>query len=251
VGKHVRLEGLDASRHLLELYNVTSGLGETTGTRSYDPNNVWGFVQDGPFRTSDDMYHSFLFRPHRPDGAGFAIVDNVTDRVGGVVRLVDDEPHHLSIQLEPPIVAPDRDDGSLYQIESCYLLLDRLFGYGYRRIEMRLDTGDTRKKKLCTRLGFTSEGVLYRHMILLKNNTSRDTIVYSMLNNDWYKGGARTALYKKIYGGSMFQADMANEVYEQEQDEKKRHLQKQQRTVAAPSLVVDDRTCDDAHVKKD
>lgn len=244
IGMSIRLEVLQVQRHLSTLYTILSGIGELTGTKSFDPNDVWGFELDGPFykchnknntKNNDNsneaegeelMKNSFVFQ-RKSNEAGFAIINNVTDRVLGFILLTKDDPLNLSIQLEAPVLLPSLiQQGSIQQLESCFLLMDRLFGYGYRRIQMSIDTADIEKRKLCTRLGYTYEGTLYKHMIV--KNANRDSELYSIINSDWYKGGARAVLYKKLYGMKLYTADATNEKIEQEHDEKQRILLEQQ-----------------------
>ena len=223
VGRHVRLEALDVERHLSDVFRVTSGE-QALENKSYDPQDVWGFLEDGPFDDEREMRDSFVFQ-RRQNEAGFAIVQSVTDKVLGVILLRHDDPHNLTIQLEPPMMQPTRE-GSREQLESCYLLMDRLFAHGYRRIQVSIDSQDAEKRKLCTHLGLTLEGRLYKHMVI--KEASRDSNIYSVLNSDW-KRGARAALFRRLYGASALRADLANEKKEEELDEQERVLKLQKR----------------------
>ena len=95
------------------------------GVKSYEPDEVWGFLGCGPFDGPGALAGSAVFRLGR-DMAAFAIVSAVTDRLVGAVHLSDDDPGNLRVQMEPPIVGPHHD-GSVEQMETCFLLLDRLF----------------------------------------------------------------------------------------------------------------------------
>jgi len=223
IGKYVRLEALEVERHLAKVFHVTSGE-PALESKSYDPQDVWGFLEDGPFENEQEMHESFVFQ-RKQNEAGFAIVHSVTDQVMGAVLLRHDDPHNLTIQLETPMMQPTRE-GSKEQFESCYLLMDRLFAFGYRRIQISVDSQDAEKCKLCTRLGFSLEGRLYKHMVV--KEASRDSCIYSMLNSDW-KRGARSALFKKLYGAKALRADLTNEANEEEWETRERGLQEQKR----------------------
>lgn len=155
VGKYVRLEALQVERHLTDVFHVTSGE-PALENKSYDPQEVWGFLEDGPFEDETEICDSFVFQ-RKPNEAGFCIVHAVTDRVMGVVLLRLDDPRNLTIQLEAPMMQPSRE-GSKEQLEACYLLIDRLYAFGYRRIQVSIDSQDAEKRKMCSRLGFTLEG---------------------------------------------------------------------------------------------
>lgn len=226
VGRHVRLEPLQADRHARDLFHLTSGE-PRNDHKSYDPQEVWSFQEAGPFESELEMRSSFVFM-RKLDEAAFGIVHSVTDRLIGALYLTHDDPTNLAIQLEPPIVPPE-GEGKQEQLEACFLLMDRLFAYGYRRIQISIDSQDAVKRKLAARLGFTLEGVLYRHMVV--KDSSRDSNVYGMLNSDW-KAGARAALFQKLYGAAAQRFDSSNEKKEEEYDEQQRVLAQQKQAEA-------------------
>lgn len=221
VGKYIRLEALEKERHVKDVFLVTSGE-QALSEKSYDPQEIWGFLEEGPFQNESSIRESFVFQRMQNE-AGFAVVNSITEKVIGVVILRHDDPQNLSIQLEPPIVHPCRE-GTREQLEACFLLIDRLFALGYRRIQISIDSQDVTNGKLCKRLAFMSEGRLYKHMIV--KEASRDSNIYSMLNSDWKKGG-RGVLFKKLYGLAALRVDTANEKAEEELDERERVLDQQ------------------------
>lgn len=212
IGRACRLEPLDANHHLNDLWEITSGKSYKEH-KSYNPDEVWGFLDVGPFEKPQSMLESEVFQLER-NQAAFAIVESITDRVLGVIHLTKDDPKNLNIQMELPIVKPSSDN-SMEQMEACFLLLDRLFAHGYRRVQMCVDTQDVRGKRLPGRLGFTQEGQIPKHMIVKDSN--RDSLIYGMLNSDWDKG-ARAFLFKKIHGVAAQKADAAM-VAKEEADE--------------------------------
>ena len=221
VGKIVRLEALEADRHLDKVFKLTSG-GADMSNLSYDPNEIWGFLEEGPFKNKEEMRKSFVFQ-RKIDEAAFAIIENVTDKVIGVIILKKDNPQNLSIQLEAPIMRPALD-GSKEQLEACFMLQDKLFALGYRRIQMSVDEQDGPLRKLATRLGFTMEGTLYKDMIV--KDSSRDSTVYGILNSDWDRG-ARISMFRKLYGKTAATADLNMRKKEEETDEQNRVLAEQ------------------------
>merc|ERR1712032_480602 len=76
---------------------------------------------------------------------------------------------------EPPIVPPYKND-SMEQFEAGFLLIDRLIALGYRRIQYSIDSQDAPNRKLGSRLGFSLEGQLCKHMII--KESSRDSNIY-------------------------------------------------------------------------
>ena len=218
IGKWIRLEPLDANRHSKAVYAVTNG-DPIFLKKAYDPAEVWGFQADGPFNNVEGLQKSFLFQ-HYENQATFAILQNLNDRLVGVVMLSNDNPQNLSIQLNSPIAGPS-NSGSKEEMEACFLVLDRLFANGYRRIQFSIDSKDSQGSKLADRLGVTYEGCLLKDTII--KESSRDSHVYGMLNSDWDKG-ARRVLYTKLYGAAMQKANEAFNKKEEELDEQQRVL---------------------------
>lgn len=227
IGKTVRLEAVDEDRHLNHVFELTSGDADTTSP-SYNPSEVWGFLEDGPFVNKEQMRQSFVFQ-RKMDEAAFAIVNNLTDRIVGMVLLKNDNPQNLGIQLEAPIMRPNMD-GTSDQTEACFLLLDKLFALGYRRVQMACDSHDGYVRKLAVRLGFTLEGTMFKHMIL--KDASRDSNIYGLLNSDWDQG-ARFALYKKLHGAKSARQDQQMRKRGDEEDEKAKVLAEKEAAEAA------------------
>merc|ERR1712157_641507 len=169
VGRTVRLEPADASWHAQSLFDVTSG-DAYYECKSFNPNLIWGFLDYGPFKSVDELSKSQIFKLQQNE-ASFAIIENITGRLLGVILLTEDNPRNLSIQMEHPIVKPS-SDGTVEQIETCFLLLDKLFALGYRRVQFSIDSQDVNARKLPGRLGFTQEGHLIKHKII--KDASRD-----------------------------------------------------------------------------
>jgi RimJ/RimL family protein N-acetyltransferase len=218
VGRMVRLEALEVDRHLQAIYDITCGEAHLEN-KSFNPSEVWGFLDCGPFANPKELQNSWVFQ-RKHNEASFAIVESLTDRLIGVIILTNDDPKNLTLSLELPIVKPS-SDGTAEQIEACFLVMDKLFALGYRRIQLALDAHDASGKKMPGRLGFTQEGMIPKHMIVKESN--RDSNIYGMLNSDW-DAGARSFLYKKLHGAAAQKSDDSNNKSEDEVDEQQRQL---------------------------
>ena len=226
IGRMIRLEPLNVKRHLQPFFDMTSGY-VYKENRCYNPQEVWGFAEEGPFEKPEELRKSFVFQ-RKMDEAGFAIVESQTDKIIGVVFLTNDNPRNLNISMELPIVKPS-SEGTAEQIEACFLLLDRLFALGYRRVQLSVDSMDTKAKKLSGRLGFTQEGLIPKDRVVKESN--RDSVIYGMLNSDWDKG-ARAFLFKKLHGEKTLKADQENTVKEDELDTQNEFLAKEKQKEA-------------------
>ena len=63
------------------------------------------------------------------------------------------------------------------------LMLEHVFGLGYRRVEWKCDTLNERSRRAAISYGFTFEGVQRAHYIVKDKN--RDTAWYRMLEHEW------------------------------------------------------------------
>jgi hypothetical protein len=255
IGTYIRLEPLVKDRHAQELIHSTC-TGEATMEylSSYNPNDIWCFHDDGPFRSVEELSTSKYIYPagndptnRKSNTASFAIRQNITHHFLGIVALINDEPEHLSIQIQTPLMVPKCQLSSKECIEAYFLILDRLFAYGYRRIAISIDTQDIQSIQFVYRLGFTFEGCCYKHRIV--KDANRNSNIYAIINSDWKQTiiasntadsssksgsghGARAALYKKLYGASKFRADQSNERYEAELEEQTLGLLEQKKKEA-------------------
>ena len=217
-GRTIRLEPLDIDRHAQPFFETTCG-DAYEENKAYNANKVWGFLENGPFKTKEELVQSPIFKL-KNDESAFAIIESLTERMVGIIHLTNDDPKNLSVQLELPIMKPSAE-GTAEQIEACFLLLDRLFALGYRRIQLSIDLQDINGKKIPGRLGFTQEGLLPKCRILKEANS--DSIIYGLLNSDWDKG-ARAFLFKKLHGENAQRVDAANDAKEGELEEQQRVL---------------------------
>jgi len=204
VGRTVRLEPLEPARHAEELALATCGDAHGKDTE-YDPMDVWGFLPYGPFHTAYDMAAGPIFDRKSGEG-GFAIVEHVTEKVIGAILLYSDDPQNLTIGIEVPVTKPTCD-GTVEHMEACFLVMDRLFAYGYRRVHMSCDSQDAIARKVPGRLGMTQEGLVLKDQVV--RDANRDSLLFAMLNSDWDKG-ARTFLFGKLHGDAAARADRLN-----------------------------------------
>lgn len=225
VGRLTRLEALEVDAHLENLYDFTCG-DAYLENKPFDPKQIWGFFNYGPFQSPQQLRESPVFQ-RLPNEAGFAIIENVTDRFIGVVTLIKDDPQNLTIEILPPVIMPSCQD-SAETIEGCFLLLDKLFALGYRRVQLTVDTQDAKNKKIAAKLGFTKEAEIPKHMVVKDSN--RDSIIYGMLNTDWNRG-ARAFLYKKLHGERLHRRDQSYNKKEGDMEEQIAKVKARQKLV--------------------
>jgi len=226
IGRLARVEALEVDAHLENLYDFTCG-NAYLENKPFDPKQIWGFFNYGPFNSPQKLRESPVFQKLHNE-ASFAIVENVTDRFIGVISLTKDDPENLTIEILPPIVMPSCQD-SAETIEGIFLVMDKLFALGYRRIQLAVDTQDATNKRMAAKLGFTKEAEIPKHMVV--KDANRDSIIYGMLNTDWNKG-ARAFLFKKLHGERIQRRDQSWNKKESEMEEQIYKVQMQKKLAA-------------------
>lgn len=130
-----------------------------------------------------------------PDGAGrgrtaYAVRLRAGSGLGevhtlaGVSSLGDAHLDNESIHLGWTLYGPSWW-GTVVNPETKYLLLRHCFeDLGYGRVKLQTDLANTRSQAAIAKLGAQYEGVLRRH-IRREDGTFRDTVVFSILRDEW------------------------------------------------------------------
>jgi RimJ/RimL family protein N-acetyltransferase len=67
--------------------------------------------------------------------------------------------------------------------EIWYLLAERAFSSGFRRLEWKCNAGNEPSRRAALRFGHTYEGLFRQHMIVKGKN--RDTAWFSIIDGEW------------------------------------------------------------------
>lgn len=192
-GQKVRLEPLDLDRHAQTLFRISSGESFQLGSKligSYDPDAmIWRYMSQGPFKDVQELADFLRPQIDAPNGLCFCVLETASNHPVGVANIMNNVPRSLKAELGSIWYSPAAQ-GTLANTEATYLMLKHLFNLGYRRVEWKCDSLNTRSQKAALRLGFVYEGQHDCHFIVKGRN--RDTSWYRMLDRDWPQ--ARTAL---------------------------------------------------------
>ncbi len=173
----VRLEPIDPERHGEALFGASHV--------EADPIALWRYM---PYRPSRDLpaFKSWLSEAAASDDPlYFAVVDQARNLAGGMASFLRIVPDHRVIEIGaiwfgPNLQRTRQATDALFTMMS--MAFDKL---GYRRLEWKCDAANEASRRAAERLGFTFEGVFYRHMIVKGNN--RDTAWYSLTEDEWPK----------------------------------------------------------------
>lgn len=121
----------------------------------------------------------------------FAQVWRETRRAIGSTRLLDVRPADRQVEIGATFLARDHWR-SPANTESKYLFLRHCFEtLGCVRVALKTDGRNVRAQAAIARLGAAREGVLRRHMNV--RGYQRDTVYYSILDDEWPEVKARLA----------------------------------------------------------
>jgi len=173
-GGRVRMEPLDLDRHFEGLCEI--GL---------DP-DLWRWTTN-VVRTRDDLrrYLETAIR-ERAEGRSlpFATVDKPTGRIAGSTRFGNIDPGSRRVEIGWTWV------GRPYQrthvnTEAKYLMLRHAFEtLGCVRVELKTNVLNGRSRDAMLRIGCVEEGV-FRKYQMNENGTWRDTVYFSVIDDEW------------------------------------------------------------------
>lgn len=120
----------------------------------------------------------------RSDALLFAILDRATGEALGTTGYLEIRPAHRGLEIGRTWIARARQ-GTQVNPESKYLLLRHAFeDLGAVRVQLRTDANNLHSQRAIEKLGARREGVLRKYQIR-SNGTVRDTVVYSILAEEW------------------------------------------------------------------
>jgi RimJ/RimL family protein N-acetyltransferase len=173
-GRYVRLEPIDPSVHVDELWEVA-------GDPAVDA--TWEYLGYGPW-DSKEQYGAWLAESQASnDPLFFAIRDLKSGKAIGTGSIMRIAPEARSIEVGHIWFSPalQRTPAAT---EAIYLMIRHcLDDLGYRRMEWKCNALNMPSRRSARRYGFTYEGIFYQNMMVKGRN--RDTAWYSILDGEW------------------------------------------------------------------
>ena len=173
-GRIVRLEPLSED-HIPALAKV--GLEE----------KIWRYMRYGKMESVERMaawVHALLELQAQGTDLPFTVFHLASGSAVGCTRYLDIEPANRSLEIGGTWYGLDYQ-GTLVNTECKYLLLKHAFeDLGCIRVWFKTDLRNLRSQHALEKLGAVKEGVLRNHMIL-PDGTIRDSVVYSLLPQEW------------------------------------------------------------------
>jgi len=158
---------------------------------------LWRWTQANP-STPDamcDYMQAALDEQRSGSCMPFVTIDKPSDTVVGSTRFGNIDVRNRRVEIGWTWVTP-RFQRTYVNSEAKYLMLSRAFDvWGCVRVELKTDLLNARSRAAILRLGGVEEGVLRRHQ-LTQGGRFRDTVYYSILDNEW--PGVRERLRNEI-----------------------------------------------------
>jgi RimJ/RimL family protein N-acetyltransferase len=171
-GKHVTLEPLK-EQHADSFFPSISGEANA---------HLWNWMPSGPFYDLAD-FRSYIKRCAESKEVSFwAVIDCNTDQVVGHVSFLRIDIANASVEIGHIMYSPSLQRTTA-ATEIWYVLADRAFASGFRRLEWKCNAANKPSWRAALRLGHTFEGVFRQHMIVKGKN--RDTAWFSVIDGEW------------------------------------------------------------------
>ena len=179
-GARVRLEPLTLTKHFDALCEI-----------ALDP-DLWRWTLN--VIASPEDLRGYLEEALREQAEGrsipFATVDLVSGRVAGCTRFGNIEPRHRRVEIGWTWVGGPFQRSHV-NTGAKYLMLRHAFEvWGCRRVELKTNVKNERSRAAMLRIGAREEGVLRKHAIS-DSGVSRDTVYYSVIDDEWPEVKAR------------------------------------------------------------
>ena len=172
-GKHVILEPMEEA-HIDPIYQASlpSEIWEWSATTILSYEDAKNYVHEG--------MACRLMGKHHP----FAVIDRHSKTVIGSTSLRNIEFYHQTVEIGSTWYHPSKWRTAV-NTECKYLLLQHAFEkWAMNRVEFRTDELNERSRNAISRLGAKEEG-LFRMEKKLNNGRIRNTMVYSILKEEW------------------------------------------------------------------
>ncbi|KAK3053392.1 hypothetical protein LTR09_005561 [Extremus antarcticus] len=172
VGDFVELFPLQ-EEHADDLYSIIGG---------EETSKLYDYMGYGPFLDHAAFYTHIEHYANTKDPQLYAILNSKTRKlVGHIAFLRIDVPNRV-IEIGHVLFSPSLQR-TREATETFYLMANKAFEYGYRRLEWKCDSNNAASRRAALRFGHTFEGVFRQHMI--RKGRNRDSAWYSILDKEW------------------------------------------------------------------
>ena len=153
-----------------------------------------------PMKTRED-FQRLIDKAFAEQGRGesvvFASVEQDSDRVIGSTRFMNIDRVNRRVEIGSTWIAPAWQRTAV-NTEAKYLMLRHAFeAWKCMRVELKTDALNQKSRNAILRIGAKEEGTLRRHLLTWSGRV-RDTVYFSILDNEW--PGVRARLEARLAG---------------------------------------------------
>ncbi|MCX6017045.1 MAG: GNAT family protein [Chloroflexi bacterium] len=174
VGRHVRLEPLDAS------------YAEALFSEADEP-EIWRYMPYGEVNSTDKLRAvivDLLGRQARGTDLCFVTIDQASGRPIGMTRFMEINRNYRGLEIGGTWYGRAHRR-TLANTEAKYMMLCHAFEtWGCIRVQIRTDVRNERSQRSVERLGLVREGVLRKNMIM-PDDYHRSSVFYSVIDDEW------------------------------------------------------------------
>jgi N-acetyltransferase len=160
---------------------------------SDDP-DLWRYMGFGTLAKREDLdafIAEMALEPARGVGLNFAIIETASGRAVGSTSLCEVSLRHERAEIGRTWIGAPYQRTAINTECKLMLLTYAFETLGVVRVQLKTDLRNVRSQNAIERLGAVREGVLRAHM-LLHDGSRRDTVMYSILADEW--PGVKTRL---------------------------------------------------------
>jgi RimJ/RimL family protein N-acetyltransferase len=159
---------------------------------------------------SDDLGRPESFRPwieralaeqSRGVSLPFATIDARSGRVVGSTRFLNIVPAHLRVEIGSTWLAPSAQRSGINREAKRLMLRNAFETWHVRRVEFKTHALNVQSRMALARLGAVEEGTLRKHMVM-PDGSERDSVYFSVLDDDWPTIEARLGRTPQLEGES-------------------------------------------------
>jgi RimJ/RimL family protein N-acetyltransferase len=148
---------------------------------------IWRFMRYGLVLTEEQMREwviNILEKQALGGDIPFAVIHVGSGRAVGATRYMNIQPDQRNLEIGGTWYGVDYQRTAV-NTECKYMLLKHAFEeMGIIRVQIKTDLRNLASQRAIERLGAKKEGVMRKHMIL-PNGYIRDSVIYSIIDDDW------------------------------------------------------------------
>ena len=179
----MKFEPLPLTGRFTRLEPLTPALREPLRAALADPDPVWDVMASNAQGERFDGWWKAALQAGPPERIAYAVRRLSDDRVVGATSFLHVDETNRGVEIGSTFLHPQARSGATNP-DMKLAMLAYTFAAGAIRVEIRTDGRNLRSQAAIAKLGAVREGVLRKQKILW-NGAARETVVFSIIDEDW------------------------------------------------------------------